>query len=117
MGSYVHSPFQGQDGSPFHSSFVSGVSAAGDVGRGDVLHQRGFLLGVFEFAHVAVEIDHKNPPGPPALPTEPAARPPALLAPAIYRAYNHFSCSCRAGGGWALVGGARTPSSRGGGAP
>ena len=49
-----------QAGGAFHGGKVTGVSAASDVGGGDVFHQRRFMLGVFEFAHVAIEIDFHN---------------------------------------------------------
>jgi len=54
----VHAPLQRQASGALHGGFVSGVAAAGDVGRGDLLHHRGFVLRIFELAHVAVEVDH-----------------------------------------------------------
>ena len=40
-----------------HGLLVARVPAAGDVGRRDVLHQRRFVRRVFQFPHVAIQVD------------------------------------------------------------
>ena len=57
MRADAHAALQRQPRGALHGGFIAGVSAAGDVGGGDVLHERGFVRGVFQFAHVAIEID------------------------------------------------------------
>src|SRR5204863_1963525 len=58
MGADANAAFEGEADGALHGVVVPGVTSAGDVGAGDVLHQRGFVLGIGEFAHVAIEIDH-----------------------------------------------------------
>ena len=136
VGPDMYAPLQRQPRGPLHGGFVSGVSAAGDVGRRDVLHQVGFMLGVFEFANVAVEIDHKEKktgargrgPGKVARYARvvselghrargvyrSAARRAALpRPPAPYKAYNHFSCSCSHVSACSMVTISKCTSSRG----
>ena len=66
----AHAPRHGQARGALHGGFVAGVAAAGDVGGSDVLHQRGFMPGIFQLAQVAVEIENH----------------------ASHRAYSHCSC-------------------------
>ena len=40
-----------------HGLRVAGMPAAGDIGRGDVGHQRRLVRRVIQFAHVAVQVD------------------------------------------------------------
>src|SRR5579883_32464 len=53
-----HPARQREPRGPLHGALIARMAAAGDVGRGNVLHQRGFVRRVLELAHVAVEIDH-----------------------------------------------------------
>ena len=57
MSADAHAAFERQSRRALHRGLVARMPAAGDVRRGDVLHQRGLVRRVLEFAHVAVEID------------------------------------------------------------
>jgi hypothetical protein len=55
-----HPAIQRESCRAFHDVIVPGVTAAGDVRAGDVLHQRRFVGGVFQFAHIAVDIERHD---------------------------------------------------------
>src|SRR5471030_3383958 len=57
MGADADTALDRQARGALHRGLIPGVAAAGDIGGRDVLHQGGFVLGVFQFAHVAVQID------------------------------------------------------------
>jgi len=52
-----HAAIQREARGSLHDVVVAGVTAAGDVGAGDVFQQRGFVGGVFKLAHVAIDIE------------------------------------------------------------
>ena len=57
---YASSALERETGGTFHGRIVTCMGSAGNVGGGDVLHQGRFMLAVFEFTHVAVEVDHMD---------------------------------------------------------
>ena len=52
-----YAALEGEARGALHGVRVAGMAAAGDIGGGDVGHQRRFVRRVIQFAHVAVQVD------------------------------------------------------------
>src|SRR4051812_33492475 len=98
MSADSNTAFERQSRGPLHRRLAPGVPATGDVRRGDVLHQGGFVRRVLELAHVAVEIDCYV----------------RLLGTPLWMSENsHCSCSRRSASASSSVTSSKATSSRG----